>query len=362
MRKSTFNASHWFGFSGVMLATLILAGEIGTAGAQEPEPSQAQIREQQRLQEGEGNQSRQQIRQRIQAGIASESGLTAAERRTMQTNLEACLDLDLSAAELEALFPIEGQQQRLSTRAQLRFQNRILATAAEGLPTEPLSAKIQEGQIKGVPEPMLEQVCERIENQIRAAHRVMTRARDAGIEPAGDPVQERRMIQEMAQHMWRGMHEDGLNHLCEQARLRQRGGSCNSEDLISASETATRLHEEGVDSERAVRFVGEALQQGFRATEMRELRYLVMARHQQGDSIEGFMKDLERCLGQEMGTQEMYRHMWRHGWMGPGDMQGPGGQRHIDDIGGGGPGHQGGMGDDDQHGGQGGGQRQGGRQ
>jgi hypothetical protein len=361
MRKATFTAPLGLGFRGAMLATLILAGGIGTAVAQEPDPTQAQNREQHRQHEGEGDQLRQQIRQRIQAGIAGQSELSDSERQTMQANLESCLELNLTDDELEALFPAEGQQQRLSVRAQLRFQNRILAAAAEDLPTAPLTAKIQEGQIKGVPEPVLEQVCERIENQLRTAHRVMTRAREAGIEPSGDPLQERRMTQEMAQHMWRGMSEDDLNHLCEQARLRLRNGICTSDDLISAAETATRFQEEGVDSERAVRFVGEALQHGFRATEMRELRYLVMARQQQGDSLDGFMKDLENCLGQEMGVQEMYRHMWQHGWMGPGDMQGPGGQRHIDDIGGGGPGHQGGSGNEDQHGGQSGGQQQGGR-
>jgi hypothetical protein len=183
-----------------------------------------------------------------------------------------------------------------------------------------------------------------MEEHLRAAQRIMIRAQEGGMEPAGDPNQERRMTREMAQNMWRGLNEEGLNRLCEQACQRLRNGQCDLNDLASASETATRLIEEGMASPRAVQVVGEALQQGYRTQEMQQLRLMVQARHQQRGPIEGFVADLEQCLGEGMGAGEMYRHMWQHGWMGPGDMQGPGGPHHIDDVGGGGPGHQGGLG------------------
>ena len=332
---------------------LSLAGSVATIQAQDPapDPDQERIRTQQRLQDGEGDQVRLQLREGMGAGIETEPGLTARERQTLHTNLERCLALDISESDLQTLFPMEGQQQRLSVQTRLRLQNRVMATADKGLPVEPMLAKIQEGRTKGVPEPALERACERMENHLRTAQRVMIRAREAGIDPAGDPVQERRMTREMSQQMWRGMNEEGLDHLCDQARLRLRDGSCSLDDLTAASETATRLHEEGIATDRAVHVVGEALRRGYGTHEMHQLRFMVTARHQQGGPIDGFLADMEYCLGEGMGSQEMYRHMWQNGWMGPGDMHGPGGCNNIDDVGHGGPAHHGGMGDDDHHGG-----------
>ncbi len=334
---------------------LWIAGLAWPALAQDqaPDPTQNQVRERTREQAGEGEQLRWQWQQKLRNGIDGDPALTADERQTMHTNLEACLRLGMPAEDLGLLFPSVEEPRRYSAQTQLRFQQRLLAAAEAGVPVEPLLAKIQEGHTKGVSEQALEQACSRMEEQLRAAQRIMTQARRDGVAPAADARQERRLTCEMAQHMWRGMPAEEIDRLREQARLRLHDGSCSLEDLTAAAEAATRLHEEGLSTERASRVVGEALRQGYRVQEMQQLRLMVQARHQRRGPIEGFVDDLERCLGDGMGAGEMYQHMWQNGWMGPGDMQGPGGPRHIDDVGGGGPRHHGGSGDDDHHGGQG---------
>jgi len=342
-------------YPAVTIMLLLAIWITGAALAQDSEtdPVRDQVRDQtrNRTQDGEGEQWRSQIQQRIRNGIDTDPGLTAEQRQTMHENLDACLRLGMAEEDLVALFPTENEPRRYEAQAQLRFQHRVRATAEDGIPAEPLLAKLQEGTTKGASAQALERACARMEEHLRAAHRVMVRAQEGGLEPHGDPAQERRMTREMAQNMWRGLNEEGLDHLREQACQRSRNGQCDLNDLTAASETATRLIEEGLDSERAVQVVGEAIQNGYRAQEMNQFRLMVQARHQQRGPIEGFIEDLEQCLGEGMGAGEMYRYMWQHGWMGPGDMQGPGGQHHIGDVGGGGPGHHGGSGDDDQHGG-----------
>jgi hypothetical protein len=156
------------------------------------------------------------------------------------------------------------------------------------------------------------------------------------------------------------MFEVGLEDLREQARLRLRDGACGVEDMAWASEIATRLHEEGVELNESVRFAGEALRRGYRAPQMRELRFMVAARR--GDHpMDGFLADMEHCLSETMAVGDMYNYMMQHGWMGPGDMHSPGGQHWMDDVGGGpgrhgemGDGHHGGSGDGSHHGGGGG--------
>jgi hypothetical protein len=163
------------------------------------------------------------------------------------------------------------------------------------------------------------------------------------------------MHQEMAMQMWRGMSEEGYGQLERHAQMRLRDGSCGIADLVSAGETATRLQEEGVASGRAVSVTGQALRHGYRANEMMQLQYMVINRQRTGGTMDGFMGDMEYCLGSGMQMGQMYEYMMQHGWMGPGHMSGPWGSQHMDNMGG--PGHHGGgggMGDDGHHGGGGG--------
>jgi hypothetical protein len=300
------------------------------------------------------SKEQEQVRKRLQERIDVSAGLTRDERAAMHANVDQCLQLGISEAGLDALFPGEQTQNRVSAQTMLRLQDRLIKAAREGLPVDPVTTKLQEGRTKGVPEPRLEQACVRMENNVRTANQIMKRAVDDGFEPPGDQTQNRHMHTEMAQQMWRGMNEEGYDQLCEQARKRLRDGQCGVEDLVSAGELTTRLMESGVERKRATQFAGDALQRGYRTQEMRQLQLMVAARHQKGETMNGFMGDMEHCVGAGMGAGEMYNYMMRHGWMGPGDMYGPGGYHPADHKGHGGQQGQGGDGGHGGHGGDGG--------
>lgn len=289
-------------------------------------------------------QDQLQVRNRLHARIDEASELTADERTAMRANADACLQLGMSESTLDALFPGEEKQRHVSAQTMLRLQERAMKTAREGLPVEPVAAKIQEGLTKGVPGPRLEQACIRVEDNVRTANRVMKRAVQDGFEPTKDQTQSRHMHTEMARQMWRGMNEEGYEQLRERARKILRNGQCGIEDLVSAGELATRLMESGIQRQRATRFAGDALQQGYRTRELRQLQLVVAARHQSGEPMNGFMGDMEHCVGTGMRAGEMYNYMMRHGWMGPGDMYGPGGYQPMDHKGHGGQEGQGGDG------------------
>jgi hypothetical protein len=134
-----------------------------------------------------------------------------------------------------------------------------------------------------------------------------------------------------------------VDQLRTRARERSRERACTLEDLVAASETATRLREEGVEARRAVRVTGDALAKGYGAEELRRLQYMMVYRHRENRAVAGLVDDFEHCLGAGMDSAHMYQYMMQHGWMGPGDAYGPGGSRPIDDQGHG-PGQPGGRG------------------
>jgi len=331
----------------ITLIALVAALGLSVATATAADQTRDQLRD----------QARDQLRDRIDAA----QQLTAEQRTQMRENLEACLRLGLSEQEIGPLFPEGGEGREMSGDAMLRIQNRVRTAAQEGLPVGLMVAKVNEGRTKGVADPVLERVCERVENNLRAAHAVMERAREM-TQRREDPEQERRMEREMAQQMWRGMHEGDYDGLLERARKRLRDGSCNVEDVVSAGEIAARLQGQGVGRDRALEVSGEAIEKGYRSREMRYLQFMVTARHRNG-ADDDFVGDLEYCLGMGMGLEQMYQHMMQHGWMGPGEMWSPGGYHPIDDTGHG-PGHDGMM-DGGHHGdgsgGMGGGGSDGGR-
>jgi hypothetical protein len=131
-----------------------------------------------------------------------------------------------------------------------------------------------------------------------------------------------------------------MEQLMARARERSRDRICTLEDLTVASETATRLREEGVGDRRAVRVTGDALAKGYGAEELRRLQYMMVYRHREQRAVSGLVDDFEHCLATGMNSAHMYEYMMEHGWMGPGDMQGPGGSHPMDDQGHG-PGHMG---------------------
>jgi len=299
----------------------------------------------------------EQLRERLRGEIDGAVQLREQERARMRENLDTCLQLGLDPSDAEALFAVPEDAPRTRLEAQLRHQNRVRQMLEEGLPPGPVVTKLQEGRLKGVPEPRLEQALMRMEENVRAAHRVLQRAQQDGLPAPADPAQRRTMTRELARSMWDGLTEGDVDQLRERARDRLRDGSCDLEDLTTAAETATRLQHEGIERERAVRLVGEALQQGYTHQEMNELSRLVMAGRGNGVAMDAMADGLQSWIGNGLGNQEMMRNMLQQGWLGPGDIQGPGGQHPNDSLGGGpgeqtgndgsmGPGSSGGMGGD----------------
>jgi hypothetical protein len=296
------------------------------------------------MERGQGDVSREQLRQRLHSEIDAAGHLSMQEKQTMHANLDACNQMNMPVPMLQAVFPGSSHRQ-MSGEAMIGLQNRVMAAGRDGLPVEPMLAKIQEGRTKGVPASGLDHACDRMDGYLRAADRIMTQSRQHGLQPSEDPAHQRRLHQEMAMQMWRGMSEDAYGHLGQQAHLRLRDGSCGIADLVWAGEVATRLQEEGVAAGRAVRVTGEAVRRGYRVNEMMQLQYMVMNRQRTGGTIDAFMGDMEYCLGSGMQVGQMYEYMMQHGWMGPGHMGGPWGAQHMDNVGG--PGHHGGDGTGD---------------
>jgi hypothetical protein len=327
----------------------------------DPQPDQDRLRDRLGLRDGDHDGApdadRLQVRQRLQDCIDGDARLNGDQRREMRRNLEAGLTLGLAEADLAGVFPTEGRQERLSPQTMLRLQERVLTLAREGLPAEALLAKVQEGRIKQVPEPALENAAARVEEHVRAASRVMARAAADGLEQPADPRQERQLVRGMARQLWSGLDEGDLDQLRQRARDRRQDGSCTLEDLEAAAETAAQLHEGGLSRERAVRMAGEALAQGYQSRQMHEIRALILAGQHQGRGVGELADAIESCLEEGMAFQYMWQHMEQAGWLEPGGMHGPGGYQHGDEVGGGpgdhhqgepggGHGHDGGSGSD----------------
>lgn len=321
------------------------------SSGQTPDP----LRDREQLRDGEQLRDREQIRNRLQLTIGADPALDEGQRLQMREHLEACFAHGFSADQLESLFST-GREDGWTAQERLRLQHRIRSAAEADLPVELLVGKLAEARSKGVAAAALEGALTRIEQHLRTAQQVMNQAAGDGVAPAGDQPRHRRLVQEMAQHMWRGMDEDGLRQLREQARRRVREGGCSLEDLTAASAMATSLRELGVQRDRALRLAGDALRNGYQARQMHELR-LMAAASERADGVRPFLDDLEGCLSEGMQYRETHRHMMQAGWLGPGEMHSPGGAHPGGDLGGGGPGGGSGGGSGGGGGGGGGGGR-----
>jgi len=313
----------------VLFSLFIISLAASIAFAQDgSNPAQVRNRKETRkvTQGPQGDALLQRIRERIQ----NEEGLQDQERERLRDHLDECkrlgFDNDLMAALFNEANPL---------RAQIRTQERVLALARDGLPVEPVAQKLQEGLRKGIAEEALERVCARIEEYVRTAHRFMKRAQEAGITKDNADA-ERRHVREMATDMWRGLKEDDMDQLQTRAGQRLRHGSCTTEDLVVAAETATRLSEIGIQREKAVRLAGDALQHGYTPREMKQLVWVVMTAHMRGGSPDKVIDTLERGIRNQHQFSQMVQEMWQRGWMGPADQQG--GWSPMDNATGSGPG------------------------
>lgn len=276
------------------------------------------------------------VRRRIRDRIESEQGLQTQEREQLRRHLGECEKLGLDDAAVGTIFSESEPLQR-----QIRAQERVLAMAREGLPVDPVTQKLQEGRRKGVSDEVLEKVCARMEEDVRAANRHMQKAREAGVTP-GDRDAERRRTADMAKQMFNGFGEDDMDRLQERARLRLRDGSCATEDLTAAAEATVKLRAMGIERERAARLAGEALQFGYTAREMRQFSWMIMTAKTHGGPQNAVLETIERGIRNQHQINEMVREMYQYGWMGPADERGGHGQ----DPTGGAGGHRGGGGTD----------------
>jgi uncharacterized membrane protein len=315
----------------VLVAVLLVGPLAGAASAQEESGAQVRTREeaQNTTQDPQGDPLRERIRDRIQ----NEQGLQTQERDQLRKHLGDCETLGLDDAAIGALF-----DENVPLQKQIRTQERVLAMAREGLPVDPVTQKLQEGRRKGANDEALEKVCARMEENVRAAHRYMEKAREAGVTP-GDGDAERRRTAEMAKHMFNGLGEGDMDQLQERARIRLRDGSCTTEDLAAAAEATVKLRAMGIERERAGRVAGEALQYGYTAREMRQFSWMVMTAKTHGGPQNDVLDTLERGIRNQHQLAEMVREMYQHGWMGPADEHGGHGGH---DAAGDGGGHHGG--------------------
>ncbi|MFH0779006.1 MAG: hypothetical protein V2A71_10350, partial [Candidatus Eisenbacteria bacterium] len=312
----------------VLFSLLIVSLAVSMAFAQDDgSPAQARSRKetQKAIQEPKGEALRQQIRERIE----NESGLQAQERERLRLHLGECKQLGLSDETVATLF-----SGATPLRQQIRIQERVLALAREGLPVEPVAQKLQEGQRKGATVEALERVCARLGEYVRAAHRFMKQAQEAGATP-GDAAAERKHAGDVATQMWRGLTQGDMDQIQDRTHLRLRDGSCKTEDLVGATETATRLSEIGIERKRAVRLAGDAFQYGYTVREMQQLVWVVMTAHMHGGPTDKVIDTLERGIRNQNQLSQMVQEMWQHGWMGPADQQG--GHGPMDNATGSGP-------------------------
>jgi hypothetical protein len=281
---------------------------------------------------GEQPQDRHRLREQVRERIEQDPSLDPQQRERMQQNLERCLRLGLRDDQVEALFPIAGRQGETPSRHMLQWQERVMTAAEAGLAEDLLTDKLLEGRMKGVDETAIDRAMERLEHHLQAAHREMTRAVEDGVAASPNAATERQLQRGMAMDLWRGLHEEDLEHLRERARERARDGSCSMVDLAAAAETTTDLVESGVERLRSREMTGSAIDQGYSAREIREMGHVVRVTARHGGPPEEMVDWMQNRLRYGESMEGMVREMMHHGWLGPRDMSGPGGSSPVDNV------------------------------
>jgi hypothetical protein len=327
----------------IVAATCLALLAVAAAAAQDADPASAdRQRDRERVQ--------QQIRQRIEQA----PGLDSGQRERMRSNLEQCLRLGLTEDQIEGLFPARGRPDSVDGQALLRYQERVIEAAREGLDSGLLADKAREGRMKGVGAEAIDGALERVQRQLRVAHRAMVQAADDGVTPAADTPTRLQLQRGMALDLWRGLEQGDLDRLRAGARLRSRDGSCSMIELAAASESATELIEAGFERDGAVGLVATALERGLEARELRELGRLTRTAARREQDRGEMLAWMQRRMQRGDPLDATARQMMHQGWLGPRDLAGPGGSSPVDNVIGG-PGHQGpGADGGQQHGGAGG--------
>ncbi len=300
-----------------------------------------------------GDQDHGVVHQQIREHINRDPGLNEQMREQVMSNLEACFRHGLSIEEIQALFPVEGIQGTDHAEQMLAMQDQVLGLADSGLPVGPMTAKIMEGRMKHVPAERMGPVLEQTGNNIRLSRRVMMEAIAGGVRGPGAGSDMHEANSQLAHCLWDGLTEQDLEQLREAAMNRARDRGCSMDEFIASAQAANRFAHGGMSREQAVNMAGEAMHNGYSADDMRAMGYMLMSGSEMGEHHTEMMNNMQHWIGEGMSMDEMTRHRMEGGWMGPADMMGPGGHNGMDDMGWGGPGHDGGMHDDGDHGGMG---------
>jgi len=170
------------------------------------------------------------------------------------------------------------------------------------------------------------------QQHLRAAHREINRAVEGGVSPSPDAGTARRLQRGIAMDLWRGLHEEDLEQLQLRARERAQVRNCSMIDFAAAAETTTELIESGIERQRSREMTGTAVEQGYSAREVREMGHAVRVAARRGGPPEDMVAWLENRLRHGESMDGMVREMMHHGWLGPRDMSGPGGNSPVDNV------------------------------
>ncbi len=288
----------------------------------------------------------------LRSRIESCPSLDAGQRGAMLGNLEEVLRLGASPVEIEPAFPRHGGELGIDPSAMVRIQDRVRDMLSDGLPPQLLLDKLREGEVKGVPAPMLERAVVQMENNVRRAHRFLSEMPSVGGNHEVDPQHQQMLERHLALNMWSGLEEGDLDHLLDRSRMRET--ACAPSDLVSATDVLTIARQRGMDRDQALDLVGDAIESGYTHQEMRTLGAMMAATEmdQHGDQVRDHLR---QGMDHHRDFAEMADEMMSWGWMGPADMDRNGGWHSMmDDWLGGGPGDHGAVGDHDHMGGDGG--------
>jgi len=206
-----------------------------------------------------------------------------------------------------------GEQQVLQAQVMLMEARR------QGLPTEPMMNKAYEGLAKQVQAEAVVKAMERVRFRYGYA------TKQAGI-ITNDKTKTSRMAAILAESMAAGMHEQDAERIMQALRERTRNmARAHSEELALQTLMTTRaMARLRMQSKSVGDSVCQALQQGYSAQEMYQMRNTVMANARHSDS-EGFSKGQSLDAGQHGGQGGMGGHGGDSGSGGMGGGHGDGG-------------------------------------
>ena len=174
--------------------------------------------------------------------------------------------------------PVEAaakMQNRFQKQQMVRVRNIIRNAVQQGVPVDPLVDKALEGMAKNVSERKIVRAMEQVRNRFAAAQfeaRQITQNRS----------RQQTMTRTMAHTMAAGMSPEDVSAVATQIRSRQRTMAREAYEALAQETclTARDMARMGVPSQAAKDTVSMALQNGFSATQMNQMRSRFMHQSQ----------------------------------------------------------------------------------